>query len=371
MTATSSSLTPSLAYSSAPPRVRYKLDLPVGSTPLTFVVGDEVDIAGWAFDERANECLASLALERVSAQPGVVTPLTVERCARDDVANHFATDRLRMSGFTSRFRIEPRWAGQHTIRLLYSEDRAAASAIDLFSFTVVPAAYETTVRRDLAVKFLTGAGLEIGALQRRLDVPVYCRVTYIDRLPLQDLLTHYPELRGQPIQPPDLIDDGETLGKVGAATQSFVIANHFLEHCENPIQTLLNFARVLAADGILYMAVPDKRYTFDVERPVTPYPVLADTCRTGRRDGREVLYREWAQYVNHVPAWEIDDAVRALMADQYSIHFNVWTLPDLLELMVRSQVDFALPFILEAVVSSENENILICRKRSSRYENAR
>ena len=86
-------------------------------------------------------------------------------------------------------------------------------------------------------------------------------------MPLSELLDQYPELRGQPVQGPDLIDDGERLTKVESTTQDFVIANHFLEHCENPIQTLVNLLRVLKDGGLLYLAVPDKRFTFDVDRP--------------------------------------------------------------------------------------------------------
>ncbi len=103
-------------------------------------------------------------------------------------------------------------------------------------------------------------------------------------MPLPDLLAHYPELIGQPLQAPDMIDDGETLSTIDSASQDFVIANHFLEHCENPIQTLRNFLRVLKDGGILYMAVPDKRFTFDVDRPVTTYAEPGRDLPAGRVD---------------------------------------------------------------------------------------
>ena len=238
--------------------------------------------------------------------------------------------------------------------------------IALFSFTVTPTTYEANARKDLAARFLRGSGLEVGALQRRLDVPGHCSVTFVDRLPLAELLEHYPELHGQPLQAPDIIDDGETLAKVGAATQDFVIANHFLEHCENPIQTIQNFLRVLKDGGILYMAIPDKRFTFDADRPQTAYRTLAETFRHGRRLDRAALFLEWAALVARVPASEAAAIGQKLQAEHYSIHFNVWALPNLLEFMATCRTEFNLPFELEWIVCSENEVILILRKQVSK-----
>ena len=350
--------------SSSPPKVAHHgLDVPLGPGQFTFSEGEEVVIAGWAFLEPAAAAIPPVTLEVVSLRTGAVTRLDAERCRRPDVARHFGLDNVLMSGFTSRFRIDRRFRGEHIVRLSQIENSQVYPFADLFSFTVLPA-HEVNVRKELAVKFLQGAGLEVGALQRRLEVPNHCSVTYVDRMPLSELLLHYPELSGQPIQEPDLIDDGETLAKVGAGTQDFVIANHFLEHCENPIQTIVNLARVLKEGGILYMAVPDKRFTFDVERPVTRYAILAETFQQGRRRDRHAQYVEWAAYVNHVSPSDVHAAAQKLLNEKYSIHFNVWTLPDLLDFLARSQAEFGLPFTLEWVVCSENEIILILRKES-------
>ena len=342
---------------------RHGLDEPPGAGPFSYFAGDEIAIAGWAFLERVAPTLNAIAIEVVNTQSGAVTPLDVQRSARPDVASHFGSDDLLMSGFTCRFRIDYRLHGEYCARLLQMDGPTIHSCCDLFSFTIQPTAYETSVRTELASRFLRGRGLEIGALQRPLRVPDHCRVTYVDRLPLRELLAHYPELHGQPIRQPDLIDDGETLGRVEANSQDFVIANHFLEHCQNPIQTLLNMSRVLKDGGILYMAVPDKRFTFDIERPVTPYAVLAETFRQGYRSNREVLYTEWAARVNRTSPSEVEAVARKLRDEHYSIHFNVWTLPDLLEFIARSTAECGLPVTLEWVVCSANEVIMILAKR--------
>jgi SAM-dependent methyltransferase len=343
--------------------VHYNLDEPVGLGPFSFSAGDEFAIAGWAFLEPAGSPLPSISLECVSLRTGAVTALDVRRSPRPDVVRHFGVDGLEMSGFATTLRIDHRFSGEQKVRLVLNEHSQARQVRELFSFGVAPAPYEVNVRRDLAARFLCGAGLEVGALHRRLDVPRHCSVTYVDRLALQDLLAHYPELKGQPVQAPDLIDNGETLAKVGTASQDFVIANHFLEHCENPIQTMLNFMRVLKDDGILYMAVPDKRFTFDIDRPVTSYARLAETFRQGHRSDREALYVEWAACVTRASVSEAPAVGRKLLAEQYSIHFNVWALADLFEFASKCKAEFGLPFDLEWLVCSENEVILILRKQ--------
>jgi len=345
--------------------VRHELDEPVGAGPFSFSAGDEVVVTGWAFVEPTGSTLPSIALEIVSLQTGAVTRLNAPRCPRPDVADHFGGDHLLMSGFTSTFRIDDRFRGDHRVRLGQTEDLHVYPSVDLFSFTVRPLTHEANARKELAARFLRGAGLEVGALQRRLEVPDHCFVTYVDRLPLPDLIAHYPELRGQPLQKPDLIDDGETLAKVDAGSQDFVIANHFLEHCENPIQTIANLTRVLKEGGILYMAVPDKRFTFDIDRPVTRYAALAETFRRGRRRDRDELYVEWASCVNRALPSDVNIVARKLLDEKYSIHFNVWALPDLLDFLSECRAEFRLPFTLEWVICSENEVILILRKQSS------
>ena len=343
--------------------VCYSLDQPAGPGPFSFSSGDEVAIVGWAFLEPAVTALQSIALESVSLQTGAVSRVDVRRALRPDVASHFGVDSLLNCGFESTLRIDDRLWGEQRIRLQLEDSQL--HPIDLFSYGVAPATYERNARRDLAARFLRGAGLEVGALQRRLEVPARCSVTYVDRMSLPDLLAHYPELIGQPLQAPDLIDDGETLSTIDSASQDFVIANHFLEHCENPIQTIRNFLRVLKDGGILYMAVPDKRFTFDVDRPVTTFASLAETFRQGRRLNRADLYVEWAAHVAHASPSELAAFGRKLLAEHYSIHFNVWALPDLLDFVTRCKTEFGLPFILEWLVCSENEVILVLRKHGT------
>src|SRR5438093_12984343 len=120
-------------------------------------------------------------------------------------------------------------------------------------------------RRTIARSYLRGDGLEIGALHNPLKVPPAARVRYVDRMGVADLRREYPELSGKPLVDVDILDDGETLASIGDGTQDFGIANHFIEHCENPIGAVRNMLRVLKEGGVLYLAIRSEEHTSELQ----------------------------------------------------------------------------------------------------------
>ncbi len=95
----------------------------------------------------------------------------------------------------------------------------------------------------------------------------------------------------------DVIDDGEKLVTFENDSVDFVIANHFLEHTEDPIGTLKNFLRVLRPGGKIFMAIPDMRFTFDKNRARTPLAHLIRDHEQGGESSRREHYREWVTLV--------------------------------------------------------------------------
>jgi predicted SAM-dependent methyltransferase len=218
-------------------------------------------------------------------------------------------------------------------------------------------------REAVAAHYLRGTGLEIGALHNPLKVPSAVTVHYVDRMPVAELRNQYPELASHNLVEADIIDDGERLTTVGDATQDFVIANHFIEHCENPIDTLMNLVRVLKNDGILFMCVPDKRYTFDSERTVTPFEHLVKDYTDGPSWSREGHFREWVRHVEHVAnEGEAEARVRHLMETKYSIHYHVWTEMEMMEMFVRLKERFQVPLEPELMSKSNGEVVWILSK---------
>lgn len=210
--------------------------------------------------------------------------------------------------------------------------------------------------------YLRGDGIEIGALYRPLPAPKAARVRYVDRMPVGALRAQYPELAGLPLVEVDIVTDGETLVEIPDESQAFVIANHFLEHCQNPVLALESMLRVLESDGILFLAVPDKRYTFDVGRPVTPLEHVLRDYAEGPDWSKHGHFEEWSRNVVGAPS---EEAVRVeasrLLEMDYSIHFHVWTQAELLELVLDLRRRFC-NFNVQLVFETDDEDIVVLRK---------
>ncbi len=220
-------------------------------------------------------------------------------------------------------------------------------------------------RRELAARFLNGEGLEIGPLHQPLALPPNARARYVDRMKEDDLRREYPELRDWDLTPVDVVDDGEKLATIAAESVDFIVANHFLEHTENPIATIETHLSKLRPGGVLFYAVPDKRYTFDFRREVTPLEHMVADYEQGPERSRAAHYEEWTRFVI-IEGGESEERTieraRALEADAYSIHMHVWTQAEFLQLIleIRARNDEA--FDLEASAKQGIEYMVVLRK---------
>jgi len=112
-----------------------------------------------------------------------------------------------------------------------------------------------------------GRILEIGAL----DSPTFPErnINYLDWFSRDELMA---ELAENPRHTADRIVDPEYVVKDKRFAEHIdarfdvVIANHVIEHVADPI-TWLQQIRVVAPHGDLFLAVPDRRHTFDYLRP--------------------------------------------------------------------------------------------------------
>lgn len=219
-------------------------------------------------------------------------------------------------------------------------------------------------RWKLTKRYIRGDGLEIGALNLPLALPEGASVRYVDRLPLPELRRQYPELAGKKLVVPDIIDNGEVLGKVSDQSVDFVIANHLIEHTENPIATIKNHLRVLRPGGVLYLAVPDKRHTFDRDRPVTSIAHLWRDYREGPDWSRRDHFVEWVRLMEKAPDDKVPARVAKLMKTNYSIHFHVWTKDGFTKFLRHLKRALRFPFTIEATKPNGHEFIVILRKTS-------
>ena len=123
---------------------------------------------------------------------------------------------------------------------------------------------------------LGGQGLEIGPSYNPL-VPKAegFRVEIVDYTDAEGLRAKYrdnPHVDVSRIETVDHVLDGgrglaEAVGRPGAF--DYVVASHVIEHTPDMLGFLRDCEALLAPEGVLLLAVPDKRHCFDVLQPLT------------------------------------------------------------------------------------------------------
>jgi SAM-dependent methyltransferase len=218
-----------------------------------------------------------------------------------------------------------------------------------------------TVRADVALRFLRGEGIEIGALCWPLTLPRGARVRYVDYLDEAGLRETYSnELREcPPLVVPDIVDDGTRLASFPDASLDFVVANHMLEHVEDPIAALQHQLRVLRPGGVLYLTLPDARYTFDASRERTTVEHLLRDNREGPHVSRREHYEECARLIEGRNGDILAKRVEEMEAECLRPHFHVWEPITFASFLAALDP----PFSLELLQVSVEEFIVVIRKR--------
>ena len=72
------------------------------------------------------------------------------------------------------------------------------------------------------------------------------------------------------------ICEASNLKEIPSEKYDFLVASHCLEHCANALQTVQEWCRVIKKDGAILLILPDKRFTFDHNRPITKFNHLID-----------------------------------------------------------------------------------------------
>jgi SAM-dependent methyltransferase len=209
------------------------------------------------------------------------------------------------------------------------------------------------VRARVARRYIRGSGVEIGGLNSPLELPDGTSVRYADVKPGHELSELYGYL--ERVQQPDIITDLESLNGIDDESLDFLVADHVMEHVEDPFQALASINRVLRQGGIAFIALPDKRFTFDIRRSLTSLDHLIRDFEEGPDWSASGHYLDWAQNVENLTGAQATQRALHLISVRENIHFHVWDYPAMEEMFRYAAdrfgltVEYSQPNRIEAI----------------------
>lgn len=198
---------------------------------------------------------------------------------------------------------------------------------------------------DFTSKYLTGLGVEIGAFKN--PVPGISPI-YVDK---------FAEFAAQPTRA-DYLGEATSLPFYDSSL-NYIVASHVLEHSSNPIKALKEWFRVLKPKGIAYVIVPNKRFTWDRNRPTTDFEHMLEDYRSDTNDKDpthidDFIYGVvWQEIRPEIKPEDVDskkaehaklywDAIER--GEDINIHFHVFTPESLKKILVETQKKGKLPY---------------------------
>jgi len=129
---------------------------------------------------------------------------------------------------------------------------------------------------------IDGIGLEIGPLDKPvLPKKLGLNVQIMDHMSKDNLQKKYQNdvnVNINDIEDIDFIWDGRRYSDIIGKTNyyDYIIASHLIEHTTDLIGFLQECEEILNENGVLSLAIPDKRYCFDCFRPVSSLSSIID-----------------------------------------------------------------------------------------------
>jgi len=114
--------------------------------------------------------------------------------------------------------------------------------------------------------------LEIGAFTAPTVSPNEANIKFLDCFSTTELVEKVRHSGGDPsaVVEVDYVCRDDNYVAVIKDTFDVIIANHVFEHIDHSIRWLQMMRTMLHQDGILFLVLPDKKYSFDKFRPDTP-----------------------------------------------------------------------------------------------------
>jgi 2-polyprenyl-3-methyl-5-hydroxy-6-metoxy-1,4-benzoquinol methylase len=135
------------------------------------------------------------------------------------------------------------------------------------------------------VRFASESGLEIGPLDTPTVSKAEGNVKYLDYMTKEQLVARHGVARdaAKIITPDYVVRSAGISGQVHELFD-YIVACHVIEHVPNMVNWLEELHGILKEGGHLLLAIPDKRYTFDILRTETTLAhILRDYVRGDER----------------------------------------------------------------------------------------
>jgi hypothetical protein len=113
-----------------------------------------------------------------------------------------------------------------------------------------------------------GLGVEIGALHSPIISRADGRVLYVDYMPTEWLRANlrHPGVAPADVLEVDIVWNGQSLAEALGEPADYLVASHVIEHVPDLIDWLAQIRAALRPGGLVGLAIPDRRATFDVAR---------------------------------------------------------------------------------------------------------
>jgi SAM-dependent methyltransferase len=141
------------------------------------------------------------------------------------------------------------------------------------------------LERMLGAPNPAGRGLEIGALHAPLLRRPGHDVRYVDYAPTEVIRANQfdPAIPVQDIVEVDLVWGRQPLAQLAGGPVDYVAASHVIEHVPDLIGWLTELSQALRPGGVLGLAIPDMRFTFDALRPASTLAQAVEAWLQGAR----------------------------------------------------------------------------------------
>lgn len=204
-------------------------------------------------------------------------------------------------------------------------------------------------RSELADFYCKGKGIEVGASAYPVKIcSKESKVLYVDCID-RNKTSDYKTKKGLPYVHIDILDEMEELSHIKNNSLDFIIHCHVLEHCKNPIGVIKTHLTKVKRNGVLFIAIPNKSYIFDKNRPLTKWDhFVTDDKRVqgGYSDADMEHFREYLCVSTNYKG-DLEKEIERLLKDDYRPHFHVWDFDSFYDFLLRTNERLNNAFVIE------------------------